>query len=647
MSIPSSEVTAVLERVDLIGLVSEHVPLRRVGNRFVGLCPFHSESTPSFSVNPKLGVYYCFGCQVSGDAISFVRSIEKLDFADAVEYLANRVGISISRDSGEDSKAKGRLKVLRETISRAKEFFVANLNDGPNSKIAIDYLESRGISAKLRDRFQIGLSPGDSLALSRFLGVSNGLFSASGLGFVDSYGHQRDMFSGRIVFPIFDQSNNPVAFGGRVIPGVEYRGESEPAKYKNSPETDHYAKRRTLYGLNLSKSEIVHKDMAIICEGYTDVVAFFKVGLEVAVATCGTALTEEHLDRLKNFSKNIVLAFDGDKAGASATERIYEWERRFGLNVRVASFPDGEDPASLSLSSPDLLRKAIEEAQPFLSFRLRRFFKDSDLKSIEGRVSTSNGAINIISEHPNPLIRGQYLMMIADACRLEVKDLERRLERTVRARRSHSEPSQELVKGVNQPMVSPVQPQDDANVDLAPLSEDDFDQLSSTLPPRYSLSELLDGEFRPYNEAIRALIANPTDLGDYMPPFLFTHPIHLELREYLTTSNGLELRHQSDLPLSETARSLMARLSVVPSEMDEVGVIAQLLELHCDRTVEGLLRRIRRMAQSGNEDDLVLLEISSTMAFIRSERAKLRDSLTLDEAVGTLLRYFWENEVPE
>ncbi|EQD27465.1 DNA primase, partial [mine drainage metagenome] len=200
--------------------------------------------------------------------------------------------------------------------------------------------------------------------------------------------------------------------------------------------------------------------------------------------TCGTALTEEHLDRLKNFSKNIVLAFDGDKAGASATERIYEWERRFGLNVRVASFPDGEDPASLSLSSPDLLRKAIEEAQPFLSFRLRRFFKDSDLKSIEGRVSTSNGAINIISEHPNPLIRGQYLMMIADACRLEVKDLERRLERTVRARRSHSEPSQELVKGVNQPMVSPVQPQDDANVDLAPLSEDDFDQLSSTLPPR-------------------------------------------------------------------------------------------------------------------------------------------------------------------
>ena len=636
MSIPQSDVAAVLERVDLLALIQEHVPLRRVGNRFVGLCPFHSESTPSFSVNAQLGVYYCFGCQASGDAISFVRHFERLDFGDAVEQLAHRVGVSITRDSAGDSKKRSETKLIREVLSRAIEFFAANLRESEDGHLAQQYLRSRGISDELIARFQIGFSPRDSARLPAYLKVPAPLFGAAGLGYVDAGGRAHDMFAGRVTFPIFDQSGNPVAFGGRVLPGISYPGDSEAAKYKNSPETENYAKRRTLYGLNWAKAEIVRSDRAVICEGYTDVIAFFASDLGVAVATCGTALTEDHLDRLKNFSKNIVLAFDGDKAGASATERIYEWERRFQLNVRVANFPAGEDPASLSLKDPELLRQCVESAEPFLSFRLNRHFASGSLASIEGRVQLANSALSLIAEHPNPLVRGEYLMVVADRCRLDPRELERRLEREVRSYQARSRSGQRYAAPATN------SEDDRTAVGGTAIPDERSEGEPTVMPPQhFSLSELLDPSQRPYNEALRQLAQRPAELSAFMPSFLFAHPVHTELVSLMSRCVSAEQVIAEIDTLSEPARGLLMRLLVETAEADEVDVIARLIERYAQKVVDEAKRSIRKIDfASPGDATQEARRISETTGYISRLRARLRDLETRDEAVGELLVYF-------
>lgn len=622
MAIASNDVALVLERLDIISLVGDYVTLKRAGSRYSGLCPFHNESTPSFTVNPALGVYHCFGCGASGDSISFIRAIEHLDFIEAVQMLADRAGVTLSQENEEDARRYREAKRISKVLNDALDFYRRNLYDGADSKIALKYLESRGIDSGLQESFQVGLAPRNSTALPKMLSIPNALFQSCGLGFVDSTGQQRDMFAGRLIFPILDDKGRVVAFGGRVLPGIELR-DAEGAKYKNSPETKYYRKRRTLYGLNLAKSEIVRNQLAIICEGYTDVIAFHKVGLPLAIATCGTALTEEHLDRLKNYSRNIVLAFDGDKAGQSATERIYEWEKKFSLAVKVAKFPAGEDPASLSLAAPEELKKAIGEAKPFLSFRLDRHLEASDLTTIEGRILASSKAVEIIAEHPNAIVRGNYLMEISEACDVDIHELERRLERTRRALRTKGDDSgkarrRSVENGVDEP------PADEG------LQED---------RPTYSVKELTSGEYRPYNIALWHLLHNCDEVVDYMPSFLFSHPVHLELHSFAANNRQVDAQRANQSQLSSSARGLMAAVSQLDDDHDVVDVIARLLELHSERTVEALLRSIR-----GGEDRKLgedeAQKVTHAISYLRKTVGELRDGRTMDSAVRELLTYF-------
>ncbi len=611
----------------MLALVREHVALRRVGTRYIGLCPFHSESTPSFSVNPGLGVYYCFGCHASGDAISFVRQMEHLEFQEAVELLAQRAGVSIARESAEESERRRETRKIREVLEAAIAFYRGHLEGSAEGNDARAYLGSRGITPEIEERFQIGLSPLDPGRLFSHLKVSSTLFVAAGLGY-EAGGRARDMFAGRIVFPIFDASGNPVAFGGRVIPGRGYPGENEPPKYKNSPETDYYHKRRTLYGLNWAKAEIVRGDRAVICEGYTDVIAFHASGIPIAVATCGTALTEDHLDRLKNFSKNIVLAFDGDKAGANATERIYEWERKFKLNVKVATFPEGDDPSSLAQRDPALLAACVERAKPFMAFRLNRHFAAADLSSIEARYTASSEAISIIAEHPDQLVRGEYLMQVARLCRLDFDELERRLASEVRRSRARSRATANE-DGQEPP---PPEPEDMDSAPTRPIAE----------VPRFSLAELLDSSQRPYNEAIRLLAARPGELSAFMPVFLFVHPIHIELVRSLGSCSSADEVVERAERLSPAARGLLMRLLIDPSKEDEVDVISRLVERHGERAIDSMIRTLRRRDGAETIDAKRAMEISESLGYIRKWQARLRESETRDEAVGVLLAYFAE-----
>jgi DNA primase len=366
VAIPEEDVARVVAATDLVALIGEHAALKRQGVRFVGLCPFHQEKTPSFSVNPDKGFYHCFGCQRSGDAISFLREVEHIDFVEAVRRLADRAGITIAEDAAESVERKRR-GPLYDAVEKAVAFYHERLLSSPDAGPARDYLRSRGYDGDMVRTFRLGWAPDDWDALAKHLSVSDGVLADAGLGFVNRRGKQQDGFRARVVFPIFDPSGKPVALGGRILPlapGAPVGRDVGP-KYKNSPEGPIYSKRRTLYGLNWAKKDIVNRGEVVVCEGYTDVIAFFQAGLPCAVATCGTALGEEHFRLLRNFAKRVVLAYDADAAGQSGANRVYEWERHHEVDVAVAALPAGADPADLVRTDPEQLRGAVAEAQPF------------------------------------------------------------------------------------------------------------------------------------------------------------------------------------------------------------------------------------------------------------------------------------------
>jgi DNA primase len=422
MAIPDDEVAQVRAATDLVGLISEHAALRQQGRRWVGLCPFHQEKTPSFSVNAEEGFYYCFGCQASGDAITFVRETEHLDFVDAVRLLADRAGVVLHETEDGAGDHRRRAELL-DAMTRAVAWYHERLLSAPDAGRARDYLRSRGYDGDVVRQFALGWAPEDWDALCRALDLTRRVAVESGLGFVNRAGRLQDAFRARVLFPIFDPSGRAVALGGRVLPpGATGHGapsaRHEP-KYKNSPETPIYVKRRTLYALNWAKHDIVATGEVVVCEGYTDVIGFFRAGVPRAVATCGTALAEEHLRLLHNYGRRIVLAYDADQAGQSAAARLYEWERRHDVDLRVASLPAGSDPADLARADPAALRDAVRTAVPFLQFRVDRTLAGGDLSTAEGRAKSAEAALGAIAEHPDPLVRDQYVMRVADVTRLD------------------------------------------------------------------------------------------------------------------------------------------------------------------------------------------------------------------------------------
>lgn len=421
MAILEEDVVRVRQSTDLVALVGEHAALKKVGRRWVGLCPFHGEKTPSFSVNAEEGLYLCFGCQARGDAITFVREIEHSSFVEAVEQLAARSGIELRHDSEAAGRDRKRRKSLSDAMEHAVEWYHQRLLTAPDAGNARAYLRDRGYDGDVVRRFRIGWAPDDWDSLARALRLPADVLRETGLGFENRRGRPQDSFRGRVLFPIFDPSGAPVAFGGRVLPG------GDGPKYKNSPESALYTKSRTLYGLNWAKAGVVKQDQVIVCEGYTDVIAFFQAGAPRAVATCGTALTEHHVRTLKNFANRVVLAYDADTAGKAAAERFYEWEQTLGIDIGVLALPADSDPADLARRDPAALVRAVDEAEPFLAFRLGQVFRSGDRRTVEGRTRLAARAVAMIAEHPTPAVRHQYLQQVEGWSRVPIDELARML----------------------------------------------------------------------------------------------------------------------------------------------------------------------------------------------------------------------------
>ncbi len=507
MGIPDEEIAQVRAATDIVALISEHSLLKKVGRRWSGLCPFHTEKTPSFSVNAEEGFYYCFGCQQSGDAITFVRAMDHLDFVDAVRYLADRAGITLHEDAEAGRDHQHRSQLLH-AMERAVQWYHERLLSAPDAGRARDYLRSRGYDGDVVRRFRLGWAPDGWDAMAKGLRLPEHVLSESGLGFVNRRGRPQDFFRARVLFPICDPSGRPVAIGGRILP--PRTGEAAPErpepKYKNSQESPIYSKRRTLYALNWAKQGIVAQGEVVVCEGYTDVIGCFQAGVPWAVATCGTALGEEHFSLLRNFGKRIVLAYDADSAGQSATSRVYEWERKHEVDVVVAELPGGSDPGELARSDPEALARAVKEARPFLQFRVDRMLSGGDLTTAEGRARAAETALMAVAEHPDDLVRDQYVMQLADRCRLDADRLRDHLTYLI----AHP-PAPNTARRRNWSEVRTQSPEPDGN----------------EAGSRPALGGAAQATLRPGPgiEALKLAVHRPEEVADRIHPVLFSDPL--------------------------------------------------------------------------------------------------------------------------
>jgi DNA primase len=434
--IEEDDIERVRAAVDLVDLVSEFTQVKRVGRRWQALCPFHTEKSPSCSINREAGLYHCFGCGASGDVIAFVREREHLGFVAAVERLAGRAGITLRYTDDEETEHRRQRRGLHDAVAQAVDWYHQRLLTAPDAEQARTYLAERGIDRGQVERYRLGWAPAGWDDLARALKLPAEVFTAAGLGFVNKSGRLTDSFRARLLFPIFDTEDRPVGFGGRIMPGTD------GPKYKNSAESKLYAKSRVLYGLNWARADVVASGTVVVCEGYTDVLGFATAGVPTAVATCGTSLTDDHVKLLTAYARRIVLAFDADTAGQGAAARVYEWERRHNVDVAVAKLPPGVDPADLARTDPAALQAAVDDAQSFLGFRVARILDGADLTSPEGRARAAGAVLDAVREHPDPLVRDQYVMNVASRTGIDPDQLRRRLGSNTR-RRSEPPPRDE------------------------------------------------------------------------------------------------------------------------------------------------------------------------------------------------------------
>src|SRR3984957_19033440 len=545
VGIPDEEVAQVRAATDIVALISEHAALKKVGRRWSGLCPFHTEKTPSFSVNAEEGFYYCFGCQESGDAITFVRAMDHLDFVDAVRFLADRAGITLHEDQemGRDHKRRSE---LLEAMERAVQWYHERLLRSPDAGPARDYLRSRGYDGDVVRQFRLGWAPDDWDALATSLKLPEKVLSDTGLGFVNRRGRVQDFFRGRVLFPICDPSGRPVALGGRILPPPPRPAppdRPEP-KYKNSQESPVYSKRRTLYALNWAKKGVIAQGEVVVCEGYTDVIGFFEAGVPWAVATCGTALAEEHFTLLRNFAKRIVLAYDADAAGQSATSRVYEWERKHEVDVVVADLPGGHDPGDLARTNPTELARAIKEARPFLQFRVDRMLNAGDLTTAEGRARAADAALTAVAEHPDDLVRDQYVMQLADRCRLDSARLRERLDH-LRAHPPAEKPVRRSRGSQDEPPPRDY-PEDDSDLMVHPGGGDGAVVVTALRPG-------------PGLEALKLAVHRPEDVVDRVHAVLFTDRVQRQAFVALLENDSV---HEAVETASPEVASLLRRVIV-------------------------------------------------------------------------------------
>ncbi len=368
MRIPENKIEEIRSAANIVDIISEYVQLRKRGKNFIGLCPFHTEKTPSFTVSEDKQIYHCFGCHSGGNVFKFLMEYEKISFIESVQELAEKVGILIEVDEEEFAQKQSEQEILYDINTEAARYFSNNLLNHSNAEIAREYFHKRKVKPQTLRAFGLGYAfPGWDFFVNYAQEKKIDLERAVALGLIgqSNDGRLYDKFSGRIIFPIFSPNGRVVAFAGRILENRE-----NAAKYLNSPESLIYIKGRTLYGLSHAKDEIRKLDKAILVEGYMDLISLHQSGIKNVVAVSGTALTEEQVQLLSRYTKNVVLLFDADTAGIKASMRSIELLLRKDMEIKIASLPKGEDPDSfVNNYGREKFEEIIKKAQNFLEYQ--------------------------------------------------------------------------------------------------------------------------------------------------------------------------------------------------------------------------------------------------------------------------------------
>src|SRR5258706_5470284 len=438
----------VKQQADIVRVIGEYVPLKKAGQNFRGLCPFHSEKSPSFNVHPTKMIYHCFGCGQGGDVFKFVMEMEKCAFPEAIRIVAEKCGIAVPRQkerSQEERKENQQRSVFVEMHREAQTFFVKQIEGTPEGKAALAYLEDRGLDKDAISRFGIGYAPSGGDALLRHLKAkyNEKLLVESGLVSRDQNGGRLfDRFRRRITFPISNESGKIVAFGARAL------GDDMP-EYLNSPETPIYSKSNVLYHMDRAKDALRRQDFAILVEGYMDAIAVARAGISNVVASCGTSLAEPQIKLLGRFTRRVVVNYDPDTAGQTATERSLSLLLEHDFEGRVLALPTiGDKKADPDLfireKGSDAYQKQLREAPPYIDYLANRT-RGMDLTTAEGKLKALNYLLPYLQKIPNKMIRTEWATKAAAQLKIDEPVLRAAFSKAAAERRSEVKTQAQLV----------------------------------------------------------------------------------------------------------------------------------------------------------------------------------------------------------
>jgi len=441
--IPDITLNQIQDRIDIVEIVSAHVSLRRSGKNFKANCPFHQEKTPSFMVNPDKQIFHCFGCGAGGNVFSFLMKIEKKDFLEVVEMLADRAGIEIPKDKTVSPQIAERTAGLVKAQRLALEFYHQFLLHRDEASIARAYLKKRVLTATTVSEFKLGFAPEAWESLTQVLKkeLPETLLEKSGLVLPRKEGGSfYDRFRKRIIFPILDSKGVCIAFGGRVI------DDSLP-KYLNSPETELYTKGRHLYGLYQARTAIRELDAAIVVEGYMDVIGCVQGGVQNVVASLGTALTPEQVRLVKRHTKNVFILYDADKAGEMATQRGLELFLEEDMDIKIVRLPEGHDPDSFIREiGVEAFRKALDGAQTLFEYRLALLKQKYGTATLEAKVKIANEMVRLFAKVRNEILLSAWTQELARELKLSEEALKAELNKSKEISEKFRRPAPDAIK---------------------------------------------------------------------------------------------------------------------------------------------------------------------------------------------------------
>lgn len=605
----SESIERVRDAVDIAEVLAPYTELRRAGQRFQGLCPFHDERTPSFSVNPQDKLYYCFGCGEKGDVFTFLQEKEGLPFAEAVEALAERFGVEVEREQEDPrlEETRKRRARLGEVLDRTAAYYVKYLWESDEAKKAREYLLGRGLSEESLRKFEVGFSPNrwDTVVMrGQQGGFSPAELAAAGLVKKGQKGGWMDHFRARIMFPIRDGRGRMQGFGGRAT------RQKQRAKYVNSPDGELFHKSRLLYGIDRSRAAIAKKGRAVVVEGYTDVIAAHQAGVEETVAVMGTAITPDQVKFLAAHTEEVVLALDADRAGREAMLRAQAVASGKRVRLRVAAMPEGEDPADMlggdgpGSSAADRFLGFVNEAVELSVFHAGTLLDDADLETPDGRDRALDEAVPLLKAMPDSISRDELVRVVGERLGADPSLVARRLAAAPRAPRKAP---------------APVAEADDGGSEESPFSSGDSGLAAA--PRALSTQEVRE-------QALLAMcIAAPAYGRDYVEKLTREHlstPAMGRARDWLGShldepTKGLP---EDDAEVAVIVRRLAEKASAEPASPEAMALTFLQLE-------KGALeRRIAEAAAAGATEASVELqkrraELSERIAHHQSEVPRL------------------------